>query len=147
MKDVGLEITAESAISLWKCKTEMLVPNCIGAYGRIWGFLPCRRIDGSKQRFGTIIAFLGPKQNFFLLTVCRSEQYFKNGGEKDHFAPIDSNAEAGPAFTFTICLKNCDAMRKSTGISRPAYSVLENQYKINQILFLILCLVQIHVIR
>ena len=74
-------------------------------------------------------------------------RYFKNGGEKNHYAPIDSNAEAGPAFAFTICLKNSDAMRKSKGISKPAYSVLENQNKINQILFLILCVVQIHIIR
>ena len=40
---------------------------------------------------------------------------------KDRFAPIDSNAEKGPALRIAICREKADAMCEWTGISRPRH--------------------------
>ena len=58
---------------------------------------------------------------FFSLTVCTLDQYYKNGSVG--FAPIGSNAEAGPPLPIAIGWENSAAMYKSTGILRPAWSV------------------------
>ena len=48
---------------------------------------------------------------------------FNKWQRKDHFAPIDSNAEEGPALAIAICRENSDAMLELMENSRPAYSV------------------------
>ena len=83
----GLEITADSAVALPTGKTAMLVPNCIGCYGGKAVFRPFRVIEDMYQKLIPLFDFLGPKLNFFLLTVCRSEQYLKNGSENTVLLP------------------------------------------------------------
>ena len=90
----------------------MLVLNCIGGYGGKAVFRPFRVMEAMYQKLIPLFDFLGPKLNFFSLTVCRSEQYLKNGSEKDRFAPIDSNAKLGPALPIAICRENGDAILK-----------------------------------
>ena len=63
-------------------KMEMLVSLCFGAYGREWGFWPSCLIGRSEQKIISDVDFVGPKQNFYSLTVCTLEQYLKNGSEK-----------------------------------------------------------------
>ena len=83
----GLEITADSAVALRTGKTAMLVPNCIGGYGGKAVFRPFRVIEAMYQKLIPLFDFLGPKLNFFSFTVCRSEQYLKNGSEKTVLVP------------------------------------------------------------
>ena len=59
-------------------------------------------------------AFSGPKQNFFSLTVCTLDQYLRYDSEKMFFAPIDSNAEVGPAFLFVICPENGNVISRGS---------------------------------
>ena len=60
----------------------MLVPNSIGAYGGKVGFRPSSVIRTFEQNIKIMAGKLGPKLNFFSLTVCRLEQYLTNGSEK-----------------------------------------------------------------
>ena len=83
----GLEITAYSAVALRTGKTAMLVPNCIVGYGGKAVFQPFRVIEAMYQKLIPLFDFLGPKLNFFSLTVCRSEQYLKNGSQKTVLVP------------------------------------------------------------
>ena len=51
-------------------------------YGGKAVFRPFRVIGAIYQKLIPLFDFFGPKLNFFSLTVCRSEQYLKNGSEK-----------------------------------------------------------------
>ena len=77
MDHAGPEIPVDS-----DSKTEMLVPNCTGAYGAKAFFLPSRLIGAVHQKMIPLFDSLGPKLNFFSLTVCRLEQYLQNGAGK-----------------------------------------------------------------
>ena len=66
----GPEIPVESAVARRTYKTEMLVPNCIGAYGRNAVFRPSHFAGTIHEKLIPLFDFLGPKQNFFSLTVC-----------------------------------------------------------------------------
>ena len=44
-------------------------------------------IGAMYQKLIPLFDFLGPKLNFFSLTVCKSEQYLKNGREKTVLLP------------------------------------------------------------
>ena len=71
----GLEIPVDSAIARWTLKTEMLVPNCTGAYGRKGLFQPSQVVWTSELNMMALSDLMGPKQNVFLLTVCTLDQY------------------------------------------------------------------------
>ena len=60
------------------------------------------------------------KTKQFLAYCLYVRPIFKEWQRKYCFAPIDSNAKTGPAFTFAICRENSDAMREMTEISRLA---------------------------
>ena len=54
----------------------------IEAYGRK-GVIPAHRIFGTAdEKMMTPTVFLGPKHNFYSLTVCNLDQYLRNGSEK-----------------------------------------------------------------
>ena len=81
-------------------------------------------MNGTSQlKIRVMMGVFVPNGNFFSLTVCALELYFKKRQRKDCFAPIDSSAEVGPALPIAISRENDDAMRELTEISRPAYSV------------------------
>ena len=63
-KIVDLEIPVDSADAQWTLKTEMLVPNCTGAYGRKGLFRPSQVVWTSE------LNMIGPKQFVFSHTVC-----------------------------------------------------------------------------
>ena len=66
----GLEITADLAVALRKVKTKMLVPV---KYWRLWEKNSFSALTGNRVysvKIDTLFDFLGPKQNFFSLTVC-----------------------------------------------------------------------------
>ena len=59
--------------------------KCIDAYGRK-GVSPAPQIFGTSDgKMMTPTVFLGPKHNFYSLTVCRLNQYLPNGSEKTGF--------------------------------------------------------------
>ena len=61
--------------------------KCIEAYGRN-GVNPAPRIFGtSDEKMMTPTLFLGPKHNFYSLTVCRLDQYLPNGSENTALLP------------------------------------------------------------
>ena len=53
-----------------------------GAYGRKAVFQPSHQGGPIQEKMIPLFDFLGPKLNFFSLTVCKSEQYLQNGSEK-----------------------------------------------------------------
>ena len=63
---------------------------------------------------------LGVETQLFLAYCLHFRPIFKERQRKVGFAPIDFNAEVGPALPFAICRENGDAMYKYTGISGPA---------------------------
>ena len=71
----GLEIPVGSAVAQWTLKTEMLVPNCTGAYGRKELFRPSQVVWISELNMMALSDIMGPNQNFFSLTVCTLDQY------------------------------------------------------------------------
>ena len=71
----GLEIPVDSAVAQWTLKTEMLVPNCTGAYGRKGLFRHSQVVWTSELNMMALSDIKGPNQNFFSLTVCTLDQY------------------------------------------------------------------------
>ena len=71
----GLEIPVDSAVVRWTLKTEMLVPNCTGAYGRKGLFRPSQVVLTSELNMMALSDIMGPNQNLFSLTVCTLDQY------------------------------------------------------------------------
>ena len=71
----GLEIPVDAAIARWTLKMEMLVPNRTGAYGRKGLFRPSQVVWTSELNMMALSDIMGPKQNFFSLTVCTLDQY------------------------------------------------------------------------
>ena len=56
--------------------------KCIEAFGRK-GVIPAPRIFGtSDEKMITPTVFLGPKHNFYSLTVCSLDQYLLHSSEK-----------------------------------------------------------------
>ena len=52
------------------------------------GVAPAPRIfDTSDQKLMTPTVFVGPKHNFYSLTVCRLDQYLPNGSENTALLP------------------------------------------------------------
>ena len=76
-------------------------------------------LEENKKHGGDILA----KRKLFLAYCLYIRPIFKEQQRKYRFAPIDSNAKAGPAYMFAICRENSDAMREFTEISGLAYSV------------------------
>ena len=77
----GLGIPVDLYIRLRPWKSEMLVPNCIGAYGRKAVLQPSLVSGTSLQRMRVMMGTYGPRANFFSLTVCKLEQYLKSYSE------------------------------------------------------------------
>ena len=107
---VGLGIPADSAVALQTCETEMLVPNCIAAYGRKVVSRPFLMNDTFYETRMIMMGIFRPIGSFYSFTVCRLEQYLKKLQRKVHFAPIDSSAVAGPALLITIYHQNGHAV-------------------------------------
>ena len=63
---------------------------------------------------------LGVGTQLFLAYCMYFRPIFKERQQKVGFAPIDFNAEVGPALLIAICREKGDAMYKYTGISGPA---------------------------
>ena len=63
-------------------KPEVGSAKCIEAYGTKGVISAPRIFDTSDEKMMTPTVFLGPKHNFYLLTVCRLNQYLPNGSEK-----------------------------------------------------------------
>ena len=63
-EDAGVGIPVDTDVALWMLKQEMLVPNCIGAYGEKGVILLSRRSANPKPKMITSTTFLGPKLNF-----------------------------------------------------------------------------------
>ena len=57
-----------------------------GLWGKS-GFSALPTIEAMYQKLIPLFDFLGPKLNFFSLTVCKSEQYLKNWSEKTVLLP------------------------------------------------------------
>ena len=71
----GLEIPVDSAVMRWTLKTEMLVPNCTGAYGRKGFVWPSQVVGTSELNMMALSDIMGPKQKIFSHTVCTLDQY------------------------------------------------------------------------
>ena len=70
-----------------RSRPEVGSTKCTDAYGRK-GVTPAPRIFGTSDRkMMTPTVFMGPKHNFYSLTVCRLEQYLQNGSEKKVLLP------------------------------------------------------------
>ena len=58
----------------------------LGLWGKsVFSALPYAR--GYVPKIEILFDFLGPKLNFFSLTVCKSEHFLKNGSEKTVLLP------------------------------------------------------------
>ena len=78
----GLGIPVDSAVALRTWKTEMLVPNCIGAYRSKAVSWPLLAIATYEQKMRAVAGILEPKQNFYSLTVSTLDQYLKYYSQK-----------------------------------------------------------------
>ena len=56
----GLEIPLDSAVAQWTLKTEMLVPNCTGSYGRKGLFRPSQVVWTSELNMMALSDIMGP---------------------------------------------------------------------------------------
>ena len=116
---VGLEIPVDSAVARWTLKTEMLVPNCTGAYGRKGLFRPSQVVWTSELKMMDLSDIMGPKTKLFLAYCLYIRPILTEWQRKVCFAPIDSNAKMGPALPIAIYRENSYTMRELTGTSRP----------------------------
>ena len=110
-----MRVSELPSIRTSRCPTNALAPMGVK------GFPDPPSFSGilSKKKLLPLRSVWGLNKTFSRL-LFGHKTAIKNMTAKRWFAPIDSNAEAGPAFPFAIFRINGNAMREWAQISRPA---------------------------